>query len=147
MARRMTRSTHMDIALQSRPADLTAGEWIDDIPDQPGLRLRVRSTNFKPYRVAVAGLSRQFGKRLRTDAGIVEFQVALGKPLAEHILLDWQGVKNGGVDLAYSREVAAAVLTADDDHGIGAEFRKAVETAGDRAAEHLAETTEEVAGN
>lgn len=147
MARRMTRSTNMDIAVQSKPVDLAPGEWIDDIQDQPDLRLKVRSTNFKPYRVAITSISRRFGKRLKTPEGLVEFQAAIGKPLAEHILLDWQGVKNGGVELAYSREVALAVLTADDDHGIGAEFRKAVEQAGDEVAKKLAESTEELAGN
>lgn len=137
----------MDIALHNKPADLSPGDWVDEIPDQPNLRLRVRSTNYKPYRVAVAGLSRRFGKRLKTDEGLVEFQAALGAPLAEHILLDWQGVKNGGQDLPFSREVASAVLTANDDHGIGEQFRKAVEWAGDHVAERLAEATEELAGN
>jgi hypothetical protein len=137
----------MDLALLDKPADLSPGEWVDDIPDQPGLRLRVRSTNYKPYRVAVAGLSRRFGKRLKTDGGLVEFQAALGQPLAEHILLDWQGVKSGGNEVPFSREIAAKVLTSDDSHGIGAEYRKAVEWAGDHVAEKLAEATEELAGN
>lgn len=137
----------MDIALLDRAVDLSPGEWVDDIPDQPDLRLRVRSTNYKPYKVAVAGLSRRFGKRLKTDAGLVEFQAALGKPLAEHILLGWEGVKSGGKDMPYSPEIALAVLTANDDHGIGAEYRRAVEWAGDHVAERLAEDTEVLAGN
>jgi hypothetical protein len=137
----------MDIGLLEKRVDLAPGVWIDDIQDQPGLRLKVRSTNFKPYRVAIASISRRFGKRLKTDEGLVEFQAAIGKPLAEHILLDWQGVKNGDADLPYSREIALAVLTADDDHGVGADFRKAVEQAGDEVAKKLAQATEELAGN
>lgn len=137
----------MDIALHNKPVDLSPGEWVDDVPDQPGLRLLVRSTNYRPYRVAVAGLSRKFGKRLKTDAGLVEFQAALGEPLAQHILLDWSGVTNAGQGLPYSPDIAKSVLTANDDHGVGAEFRKAVEWAGDHVAEHLAEATEELAGN
>lgn len=137
----------MDIALQNKPVDLAPGEWVDDIQDQPGLELRVRSTNFKPYRIAVASISRRFGKRLKTDEGLVEFQAAIGKPLAEHILLDWRGVTSGGAEVPYSPEVALAILTADDDHGVGADFRKAVESAGDNVAERLAKKTEEIAGN
>ena len=77
----------------------------------------------------------------------MDFTVATGGPLAEHILTDWEGVTSGGEPLAFTSDAAVSVLTADDDHGIGAMFRRGVEYAAEQVAEKLAETTEEAAGN
>lgn len=49
----------MDIALINKTADLGEGDWIGDIPDMDGIELKVRSTNYKPFRVATAGLARR----------------------------------------------------------------------------------------
>lgn len=145
----------MDIGNLTKKVDLNEGEWIDDIPDMEGVRFKVRSTNFKPYKVATAGLARRSGKKLRTDAGIVDFSVISGKALAGHILLDWDlskatgntALTDKGKPLAYSPKVAEAVLTADDSFGIGDAYRRAVEWAGDQVAERVSETATEAAGN
>lgn len=137
----------MDISNLNKKIDLAEGVWIDEIPDNEGLRLLVRSSNYKPFRVATAGQARRSGKKLQSDEGLMEFTVAAGKPLAEHILLGWEGITDGGAPLKFSVATATALLTADDDHGIGNRFRRAVEYAADRAAEILAETTKEAAGN
>lgn len=137
----------MDIANLKKSVDLTEGEWVDEIPDNPGLRLRVRSSNYKPFRVATAGLARRSGKTLNTDEGLVGFSVSAGKPLAEHLLLDWDGVTSNGKAVKYDPDTAMAILTADDDFGIGAEYRRAVEWAGNKVAENLSKRTEEAAGN
>lgn len=138
----------MDIGNLNKKANLNEGEWIDDIPEMEGVRLKVRSTNFKPFRVATAGLARRSGKKLRTDEGVVNYAVKLGQPLAEHILLDWDGdVKENGKTLKYDAKKALAILTADDDFGIGDIWRRGVEWAGDQVAERIAETAKEAAGN
>ncbi|AJA07468.1 hypothetical protein SKP52_02685 [Sphingopyxis fribergensis] len=137
----------MDIGNLTKKVDLNEGEWIDDIPDMEGVRFKVRSTNFKPYKVATAGLARRSGKKLRTDAGIVDFSVISGKALAEHILLDWEGPTENGKPLKYDAKRALAILTADDSFGIGDAFRRAVEWAGDQVAERIRETATEAAGN
>lgn len=137
----------MDTALINSETDLGPGEWIGDIPDMEDVEFKVRSTNFKPFRVATAGLARRAGKKLNTDAGLHAFSVSTGKPLAEHILLDWKGVTNGGQPLPFSPEIALAILTADDPHGIGAAFRRGVEWAGDQVAEKLTERAKEASGN
>lgn len=138
----------MDIGNLNKKANLNEGEWIDDIPEMDGVRLKVRSTNFKPFRVATAGLARRSGKKLRTDEGVVSYAVKLGQPLAEHILLDWDGdVKENGKTLKYEPKKALAILTADDDFGIGETWRRGVEWAGDRVAERIADTAKEAAGN
>lgn len=137
----------MDIDLIEKKADLTEGHWVGDIPDMEGIEFKVRSTNYKPFRVATAGLARRSGKKLNTDEGLSDFSVATGKPLAEHILIDWKGVTKGGEPLKCTKDTALAILTADDDHGIGAKFRRGVEWAGDQVADKIAAQSKEAAGN
>lgn len=145
----------MDIGNLNEEIDLSPGEWIDDIPALPGARLRVRSTNFKPYKVAVQGLARRSGKKLNTDEGVGRFNVATGKPLAEHILLDWDlskaedvaALTSNGEPLEYSAANALIVLGADDAHGVGQAFRNGVEWAGDQVADRVRERSKAAAGN
>lgn len=137
----------MDIGNLSKKADLSEGDWVGEIPDMPGITLLVRSTNYKPFRVATAGLARRAGKQLNTDEGAIDFTVSTGKPLAEHILLGWGGVTSNGTRLEFSPEQALAILTADDDFGIGAKFRRGVEWAGDQVAERINATAKKAAGN
>lgn len=137
----------MDIGNLNEPLDLAPGEWIDDIPDMDGVSFKVRSTNFKPFRVATAGLARKAGKKLNTDEGLHAFNVATGKPLAEHILLDWKGIKSGNTEMEFTTAQALAILTADDPRGIGAAFRRGVEWAGDQVAERVNGVAKEAAGN
>lgn len=137
----------MDISRVDDDIDLGPGEWIDDIPDLEGVQFKVRSTQFKPFRVATAGLARRSGKKLNSDEGLMAFHVSTGKPLAEHILLDWKGVTNSGEPLPYTKDIALKILMADDVHGIGSSFRKGVEWAGDQLAERIANRAKEAAGN
>lgn len=137
----------MDIANLDKKVDLTGGHWVEDIPDNPDLRLKVRSSHYKPFRVAMAAVARARGKTLNSAEGVVDFSVSAGKPLAEHILLDWDGVTSGGEKVPYSPETALAILSADDSHGIGDSFRRATEWAAGRVAERLASETKDAAGN
>ncbi len=137
----------MDISILDKKVDLTGGHWVDDIPGLDGIRLKVRSTNYKPFRIATAGLARRSGKKMRTDEGLADFNASTGAPLAEHILLDWEGITDGGEPLKYDPKKALAILTADDDHGVGIKFRRAVEWAADQVAERLSETSKDAAGN
>lgn len=137
----------MDVSNLNTKVDLGEGEWIGDIPDMEGVEFKVRSTNYKPFRVATAGLARRSGKKLNTDEGLNTFNIATGKPLAEHILLDWKGVTSGGKDLKFSKDQAVAILTAEDDFGIGTMFRRGVEWAGDQVADRIGARAKEAAGN
>lgn len=137
----------MDIANLNSSANLSDGHWIDDIADLEGVRLKVRSSTFKPYKEAVAALARRSGKKMNTGAGLVAFTVSTGKPLAEHILLDWDGVQSAGEPVPFAKDVALKLLTADDDFGIGDSFRRGVEWAADQVAERLSATAKEAAGN
>ncbi len=145
----------MDIGKLNDPVDLAPGEWIGDIPALPGARLKVRSTNYRPYRTAVQGLARRSGKKLNTDEGMGRFNVATGKPLAEHIVVDWDlseaedvaALTDNGEPLAYSKERALLVLGADDPHGVGQAFRNGAEWAGDQIADMVRKRAEEASGN
>lgn len=137
----------MDISNRGKTTDLSPGHWIDDIPNQPNLRLKVRPDTYRPFRVATAALSRRSGRQLRSDKGLIDFGVAMGKPMAEHLLLDWDGVTDKGRSVKFDPKLALALLTSDDDFGVGADFRRAVEWAAERATEKLAEMAEEAAGN
>lgn len=137
-----------DISKLNQKVDLSGGEWQGDIEDNPGVRLKVRSSRYRPYRNAVERLSRKAGK-----GGLSA--VVLGEVMAEHLLLDWdfsEGdgpivlVQNGS-PVSYSADIAKAVLTADDDHGVGAQFRDAVYLAAVAVAERLASEAKESAGN
>lgn len=145
----------MDIGNIDKPIDLAPGEWIDDIPALPGVRLLVRSTNYKPYEVAIQGLARRSGKKLNTDEGMGKFSIATGKVLAEHILLDWDLSKaedvavltKNGKPLGFSKDNALLILTAADPHGVGKAYRNGVEWAGDQVADRVRERAAEAAGN
>lgn len=145
----------MDINNLNSACALDEGVWIDEIDGLDGVRLKVRSTKYRPFQIATAALIRRSGKKMRTGTGIVAFQIASGKPLAEHILLDWDlskatglaALTSNGEPLIYTRENAELVLCADDGFGIGAAYRTGVEWAGDMVAEKIAERAKEAAGN
>ncbi|WP_311271038.1 hypothetical protein [Sphingobium sp. WCS2017Hpa-17] len=145
----------MEIGNLDKPVDLAPGEWVEEIPALPGVRLLVRSTNFKPYETAIQGLARRTGKKLSTDEGMAKFGIATGKVLAEHILLDWDLSKaediavltTKGKPLPFSKENALLVLTAADEHGVGKAYRNGVEWAGDQVADKVRERAKEAAGN
>lgn len=145
----------MDIGKLNEPIDLAPGEWIDDIPALPGARLKVRSTNFKPFKTAIQGLARRAGKKLNTDDGVGKFNVLTGKPLAEHILLDWDlsaaedeaVLTENGEPLRYTPEWGVTILGLDDPHGVGQAFRTGVEWAGDQLADRMRKRVTEASGN
>lgn len=145
----------MDVSNLNEPIDLAPGEWVEDIPALPGARLKVRSTNFKPFKTAIQGLARRAGKKLNTDDGVGKFNVATGKPLAEHILLDWDlsaaedeaALTENGNPLPFSQAWALTILSADDAHGVGQAFRTGVEWAGDQLADRMRKRVGEASGN
>jgi hypothetical protein len=137
----------MDIRNINSKASLSDGEWIGDIEGLDDVRLKVRSTSFKPFKESIAALARRSGKKLNSGSGLIAFGISTGKALSDHILLDWDGVTEGGKPVKYDRKRAEAILTADDDFGIGDAFRKGVEWAGDQVAERIRERAAEAGGN
>lgn len=81
------------------------GDWVD-IPELPGVRLRVRSLQTPAYQVA-ADLLRQKHQRKYASQRVPPevWSRDFGGLLAEHILLDWQGF-----DVPYADELARETL-------------------------------------
>lgn len=131
-----------------KPVDLAAGEWVGDIPNHPGVRFKVRSKSFKPFDVAHNRLLRSYGKRAAQAVESPAYHAAVGKLLAEHILLDWDNaVTKGGKSAAYDAKLAEKILTSTDDRGMGEAFRDAVVFASGMVADRHLGLIEDAAGN
>ena len=137
-----------DLDLISKPVDLDAGEWVDNIPGHPGMRLKVRSKNIKAFETAHNSLLRGFSG---TGAEIIasdEYNTAAGKLIAAHILVDWENalvVK--GKPVAYDRDLALKILTSLDNRKIGDAFRNAVANASAEVADRHLGIVKAVVGN
>lgn len=85
----------MAVKLGSLRADLkreTDGDWVD-IPDLPGLRLKVRGAGYGPYQMAKSIVEGRWTRRYGRDPVPVDTMLREnGKLYAEHILLDWDGI-------------------------------------------------------
>jgi hypothetical protein len=88
------------------------GDWID-IPDLPGVSLKVRSTNSKGYSMALSLRSQKFARKYGSRPIPPEESLkANGSLLAEHILLDWKGLTedDGTTEIPFNKELAAEYL-------------------------------------
>lgn len=99
----------MSVKFSSLAADTakeSEGDW-QEIPDLPGVSLKVRSFNFPAYRVArdllLQRMARKFGRK---PAPADESEAEFGRLYAQHILLGWSGF-----DVEYTPEVARDALT------------------------------------
>lgn len=99
----------MAVKLGSIKADLkreTEGEWVD-IPDLPGVRLRVRSFNYGPFRAARNAVLQRLAKRYAKSPVPDDVMAReLGALYADQLLLGWDGF-----DVPYTPEAARETLT------------------------------------
>lgn len=138
----------LDLDLIDKPIDVTGGEWVGDLPNHPGVRLKVRSGSYRPFTVAHDRLVRSFGKRAATAHTTPEYQKGIGALLAEHILLDWENaVTKGGVSQPYDKALATQVLTSVDERGMGKTFRDVVAYAASVVADRHQGLADDIAGN
>jgi len=137
-----------DLDLISKPVDLDAGEWVDNIPGHPGMRLKVRSKNIKAFETAHNSLLRGFSGTGAEILASDEYNTAAGKLIAAHILVDWENalvVK--GKPVAYDRDLALKILTSLDNRKIGDAFRNAVANASAEVADRHLGIVKAVVGN
>lgn len=99
----------MSVKFSSLAADVAKeqdGDWIE-IPELPGVELKVRSFNHAAYRVArdllLQRMARKYGRK---PAPADESEAEFGKLYAKFILLDWKGF-----DVEYSPEQAREALS------------------------------------
>ena len=115
----------------------TEGEWVS-IPEWPGVRLRVRSFNYGPYRTALSQSLRRLSQRFPDGIPTEEDDAETGRLYAAHILMGWDGF-----DVPYTPEAAAAALS-EVGHR---DLRRNVGWAASRVAKVEAEYVETASGN
>jgi hypothetical protein len=87
----------MALRLSSLRADLkreNEGDWVE-IPDFPGLKLKVRSFNYGPFVTAKSLVDQRNQRRYfskRKDAPPEELYELNARLYLDHILLDWDGL-------------------------------------------------------
>jgi hypothetical protein len=108
----------MEISTLKRDsAAVAAGQWVGDIPGMGDVRLRVRGLS-SPIVVAVRSRKerkvprdqRERDGSLKPEIGLVIF----GEVLHEAVLLEWDGLTDGGNPVPYSAEMAEQWLTDPD---------------------------------
>lgn len=100
------------IKLSSLAADLTKEREGDvyEPSDLPGVKLRVRSIHYEPFKVARAEASRVLEKKYGADDSKVPEEESArvnGGLLCDHLLIGWDGF-----DVEFAPEVARRLLTA-----------------------------------
>lgn len=104
-------------SIRRNAAAAAEGRWVDDIPSMPGLRLRVRGLTSLAAVKCRRKLERQVEKKDRERGGGFKpeaEQRITREVLAEAVLLEWDGVKEGGKPVPYSEERARQLLLDPD---------------------------------
>lgn len=127
-------------------AEIDDGVWIDDIAEAPGLRLKVRGWSSQKVQSAKSFKERRTSRKERDATGAIlhEAQIRIIRELvAEVILLDWDGLTEGGKPLPYSRELARKWLTSRT----GDKFLGMVSDAATQVDNRLEDVAEELEKN
>jgi len=98
-------------------ARIEAGEWVGDLPGMGDLRVKVRGTGSKIYTSVVSRLGRAVPKGQRNRDGSLLPETSLriaGEAIHEAILLDWDGLSEGGKPVKFDKDLAKKLLTDPD---------------------------------
>lgn len=103
-------------SLKVDSALIEQGDWVDGIPELPGIRIKARGTNNRDYRLLEAKLVREIPRAARVEGVSPEDQDRIaGKLLLETIVLDVQGLTDeNDAPLSWSRELAEKMLLDPD---------------------------------
>lgn len=108
-----------ELQLNVRSVDLSAaaeGVWI---AYEGGIEFKIARANTPGYRDAIKQMHRQYKHQI--EAGTMDEKLSerlLGDLMAEHILVDWKGLKNNGQDFPYSVNAAKSFLKDERYHEI-----------------------------
>ncbi|MBN9529677.1 MAG: hypothetical protein J0H82_25955 [Alphaproteobacteria bacterium] len=135
-----------DVELNTQAVE--AGEWVDDLPDGDGIRIRARSLNCKLATIARDKKVRALPSKVRKAPGGIPSETMeriTAEILHEVCILDWDGLfeSAGGPAVPYSPETAAKLLL-DDRYR---PFRDIALVAATRVGQNRDETVEEATGN
>ena len=137
----------MDINSLSVDIDaIQEGQWVGDLPGMGDLRLRVRGFMSPKVQSLRARKLRALPKVDRERDGQPKFEAALrvtAEVLHEAVLLDWDGLSDGGKPVKYSPDLARQWITDPSFQ----RFADAVAMAAQIVDNGDAEAVEEMAGN
>lgn len=104
----------MSLKLSSIKADLAKeaeGDWVE-IPEWPGVRLKVRSINSRDYQIAREMLVQKLTRHLGRSPTSPEMEPALAKLVAIHLARGWEGLvgDDGKTEEIYSQQRAIELI-------------------------------------
>lgn len=128
----------MALKLSSIAADISTendGEWIE-IEEWPGVKLLVRSINYKAYQNAREMRLRKMTAALGRAPFGTEFAPVVAELAAAHLLLGWDGiVGDDEAPIEYSRAKGIEMLTDQKYRALVSQTIWAATRVGDREAE------------
>jgi hypothetical protein len=92
------------------------GDWVDGIPDLPGIRIKARGTNNVDYRILEGKMVREIPRTQRVEGVSPEDQDRIaGKLLLETVVLDVEGLTDDNDQpIKYTKELGATLLLDPD---------------------------------
>jgi hypothetical protein len=95
------------------PKLIEQGDWVDDIPELPGIRIKARGANNSDYRLLEAKLVRQIPRAKRAEGVSPADQDRIaGQLLLETVVLDVDGLTedDGETPIKYTRPLGEKLL-------------------------------------
>jgi hypothetical protein len=131
-----------DIRIDSAQIESKDGDWVENIPDLPGIRIKARAANNADYRRLEAKLVREIPRSQRIEGISPADQDRIaGQLLLDTIVCDVDGLieDDGKTPIKYTKELGKTLLL-DPDYRVfqaGAAYAAAVVAQGRKADEEI----------
>lgn len=103
-------------AIKVDSALIEQGDWVDGIPDLPGIRIKARGTNNVDYRILEGKMVREIPRTQRAEGVSPDDQDRIaGKLLLETVVLDVEGLTDDDdKPIPYTKELGTKLLLDPD---------------------------------
>jgi hypothetical protein len=104
-------------AIKVDSALIEQGDWVENIPDLPGIRIKARGTNNADYRLLEGKLVREIPRVQRAEGVAPADQDRIaGRLLLETVVLDVEGLTedDGATPIRYTKDLGAQLLLDPD---------------------------------